>query len=198
MRLFVAVDLDDPARAEVVREQKRLAALAPGGAALRWVRAEQLHLTIAFLGEVEESRAAAAASVISGGVDQAPFEVEFEGLGMFPPRGAPRALWVGIARGEAELRALARGIAEALMRAGFALDGRPFSPHLTLARWKVSRPGDRLRMMARTAGPDRPAGGPPGVLARVQIDHAILYSSRLSPGGASYTELARANLTARG
>ena len=198
MRLFVAIDLDDRARAAVIGEQKRLASLDPRGASLKWVRAEQLHLTIAFLGEVEESRAAVAAGVISGGVDQAPFEVEFEGLGVFPPRGAPRALWVGIGLGEAELRALARGIAEALMRAGFVLDARPFSPHLTLARWKVSRPGDRLRVIARTAGPDRSVSGPPGILARVEIDHATLYCSRLSPSGASYTELARANLAARG
>jgi 2'-5' RNA ligase len=197
MRLFVAIDLDDRARAAVAAEQKRLAALDPGGSPLRWVRSEQLHLTIAFIGEVEESRASLAASALSEGVDQPPFEVVFEGLGVFPPRGAPRALWVGVGRGEAALRALAHGIAEVLARAGFVLEGRPFSPHLTLARWKTSRPGDRLRILAEGAGPRRSAGSAPGIQARVAVDHATLYCSRLSSSGPSYTGLARANLTSR-
>jgi RNA 2',3'-cyclic 3'-phosphodiesterase len=115
-----------------------------------------------------------------------PFDVVFAGLGVFPPHGAPRALWIGAHQGVPELANLQREVADRVRRRDIALEQRPFSPHLTIGRWKSSRPSDRRRALIH--GTDR-------TVARVHVDHATLYQSRLSSTGSSYTELARANLT---
>jgi 2'-5' RNA ligase len=189
MRLFVAVDLDDAARASLEAEQARLAAGQKGGSRMRWVRPVHLHLTLAFLGEVSESQAAAAAGAMAEPFPLPPFDIAFQGLGAFPARGAPRTLWIAVAVGESGLRALARGVADRLGRARVPFEDRPFGPHLTLARWKTSRPSDRQRLADAAR---------PGIVAALRVEHATLYSSQLSSDGPRYTALARANLTARG
>jgi 2'-5' RNA ligase len=183
MRLFVAVDLGDSARAAVAEAQARLRAHAPQ-AALRWVRPEHLHLTLAFLGEIHESRLPAAVDALTPPVGQQSFDLELAGLGVFPPRGLPRALWLGI-RSDGQVRALQRELADRLEAAGFALGERSFNPHLTIARWRSSRAGDRRQLWSAVL---------PDPVARAWIDHATLYESRLSSAGPAYTQRARANL----
>lgn len=187
-RLFVAIDLDPETRAAMAGLQKRLQADGRASSGLRWLRPEQLHLTLVFLGEVEESRAGVVAGAIGAPVDRDAFEVEFGGVGAFPPRGAPRALWVGAQRGGEELRALQRVLVDRLVQLGVPLESRPFSPHLTLGRWKASRPSDRRRVLDVA---------PQGRVARSWIDHATLYRSQLSSTGSTYTPLARATLKSR-
>jgi 2'-5' RNA ligase len=188
MRLFIALDLDDGARTAIAAEQKRLAAALreSSRSSIRWVRPEQMHLTLVFLGEVDEVRAAAIAVEIRQDVPQATFELVFEGAGVFPPRGAPTVLWVGTSSGADEAIALQREMARRVALHGVPLETRPFRPHLTLGRWRASRSADRERVL--TAAPRR--------IAALHVDHATLYQSRLSPAGPSYTALARANLSA--
>jgi RNA 2',3'-cyclic 3'-phosphodiesterase len=186
MRLFVAVDVDDPARASIGAEQSRLRSNASGGSALRWVRPEQLHMTLVFLGNVDDARAEAVACAYAEPFARPPFDLLFRGLGVFPPGGAPRALWVGVAEGEAELRDLQRELAARAHRLQIPLEERPFSPHLTLARWKTSRASDR-RILDHAST---------SALARVRVDCATLYRSQLSSSGPAYTALARVTLTA--
>ena len=183
MRLFVAVDLDEPARSAVVRQQARLRALVPG-ASLRWVRPEHLHITLAFLGEVDDARVGGIVTILGPAIHQAPFELRLGGLGVFPPRGAPRTLW--IESNDPRLSDLQREIAGRLERGGLRLDARSFSSHLTIARWKRSRPGDRSSFLSIQL---------PGPFAHMTVDHATLYESRLSSAGPIYTERARVNVT---
>jgi RNA 2',3'-cyclic 3'-phosphodiesterase len=188
MRLFIAIDLDDEARAAIADEQRRMkAAFDASRSSIKWVRPDHMHLTLVFLGEVQETRAPAIIDAMSQPVVQAPFDLAFAGIGLFPPRGAPNVLWVGAAAGEADSIELQRELADRLLRLGIALEQRPFHPHLTLARWKTSRGADRSRALA--AGRD-------GAIARVHVDHATLYQSRLSAAGPTYTALARATLSA--
>jgi RNA 2',3'-cyclic 3'-phosphodiesterase len=189
VRLFVAADVDAPSRAAMAAEQRRLRTAAERGSPLRWVRPEQLHLTLVFLGEVDDVRADEAVAAIGQPVDQPPIDLVFAGQGVFPPRGAPRALWIGLGSGDAELRALQRVLAERVARLGLPLESRPFSPHLTIGRWKASRPSDRT--IVASAFHDR-------IVARTRVDHATLYRSRISSAGPTYTELARAILAGRG
>ncbi len=186
MRLFVAVELDEHSRAAIAEEQERLRPIAAQGSRIRWVQPDRLHLTLAFLGEVDGARAAAVIAALQPRVDRPSFELIFAGFGVFPPRGAPRALWIGIREGESELRELQHVVAERVTRLGIALEQRPFSPHLTFGRWKESRPSDRSGLAdawhART-------------IARTRIDHATLFESRVSSNGPAYTELARATLS---
>lgn len=189
MRLFIALDLDDEARAAIAAEQKRIAAalrdrsIAPP----KWVRPEHMHLTLVFLGEVAEPRVPPLLEAVREPVAQPPFELTFAGLGTFPPRGRPTVLWVGAGSGSADAIALQQTLRERVQRIGFDIEARPFHPHLTLARWRESR--DRDRVLASAAGSSR-------AVARVLIEHAALYHSRLGSAGPTYTALARATLTA--
>jgi 2'-5' RNA ligase len=118
-------------------------------------------------------------------VAQPPFDMVLEGAGVFPPRGAPRVLWVGVTAGAGAIIDLQRGLAARIAALDLALEDRPFHPHLTIARWKGSRPADRERALRAAR---------PGAIVRTPIEYATLYQSRLSPSGPAYTPLARANL----
>jgi len=189
LRLFVAIDLDGAARAAIAAEQKRIAAALRerSSSILKWVRGEHMHLTLVFLGEVDEARVQQICEVVSEPVPQAPFELTLGGIGMFPPRGRPAVLWVGAAGGAVQTIAMQRALQHRVERLGFAAEARVFHPHLTLARWRESRDRDR-GIVAAVASEH--------VLARVSVDHATLYRSRLGSGGPTYTALSRATLTA--
>lgn len=186
MRLFVAVDLSADARQAIAAEQKRIAAaLADAKARVKWVRPEHLHLTLVFLGDVEDARVPSVVDAIGRDVDAPAFDVTFSGVGVFPARRAPRALWIGIGAGASELTAMQKELAQRVARTGVELDDRPFSPHLTLGRWRMSRSSDGRRALA--------AAGQ-GVIARMRVAAATLYESQLSSSGPAYTARARATL----
>ena len=186
MRLFVAIDFDDRSRRAIAAEQERIRRVVEGTHP-RWTNPDQLHLTLAFLGEVDPALAEHLQRDLSEPVALQPFDLVLEGLGVFPSHGAPRALWIGARGGSTELLALHRELTARLGRRGIRLETRPFSPHLTIARWKASRPSDRHRVLQHAT--DR-------TIARVRVDHATLYHSRVSSKGAIYTSLAHAALTA--
>lgn len=180
-RLFVAVDVPSPAAQAAAGLQSPL----PGA---RWVGAEQLHLTLRFLGEtpagaVEDVERALAT------VRAAPFELALEGVGVFPPRRGkpPRVLWAGVAP-EAPLQALKEAI-DAVLGPDAEAASRPFSPHLTLARFREP-PGAALApllasFMARHAA---------FATAPWPVRDFQLYRSTLGPGAARHDLLARYRL----
>ena len=189
MRLFAAVDLSNETQDAMAAEQKRMAtALGGTQAALKWVKPDHAHLTLVFLGNVDAARGDVVIEAIGGDVDLAPFDMVLEGAGAFPPRGAPRVLWIGTTAGATELAALQLRLSSRVAGLGVELEARPFHPHLTLGRWRESRPSDRARALAVA---------PSGAIARVHVGHATLYQSRLSSSGAAYGALTRANLTPR-
>lgn len=170
MRLFVAIDLPDAVKDQL----DALRAPLPGA---RWVGRPQMHLTLVFIGETDRGAAAKAALEQ---VRAAPFELLLSGTGRFPPgsRQAPRVLWVGVAPQPA-LLALQAQVAAALAAAGFPAEGRPYSPHLTLARVKAEHPlPEADRFLAAHAGF---RAGP------VRVESFRLYASDLTPQGARYT-----------
>jgi len=186
MRLFIAIDLDDAARAAIGREQKRLAATIGDKrrSAMKWVRPDHMHLTLAFLGEVDEGRAPSLIEDAGADLPHDVFDLRFGGFGVFPPRGTPNVLWLGVAAGAEPTAALQRTVADRVRQHGVALEARTFHPHLTLARYRNARPADRQRVM--TAGVHD--------VAAMRVDHVTMYQSHLSSAGPSYTVLARANL----
>jgi 2'-5' RNA ligase len=189
MRLFVAADVPDDARALIAAEQTRMAAALPGmSSGVKWVKAAHSHLTLVFLGNVEDAGVPAVIDAVGRDVEIAPFDMVVEGAGVFPARGAPRVLWLGITQGAREVTQLQRELATRVAALGVALEDRPFHPHLTLARWKESRSADRDRALAAAR---------PGPIATAHIAGATLYQSRLSPSGPEYTALAHANLVPR-
>src|SRR5207247_2541511 len=131
MRLFVAIDLDDDGRRAIAAEQKRLMRELPGESSLRMVRPEQMHLTLAFLGEVDDVRGAAIVDAMREDVKAAPFPIVYAGLGVFPPHGAPRVLWLGVTTGRGAAIAVQRQITDRLSRVGIEAEHatyqRPFA-----------------------------------------------------------------------
>ncbi len=179
MRVFLAIDLDGAVRG-------RIAELADVGSEpslvrrARWVRPEALHLTLRFFGEVPvegvESLGAALAEALAG---LPAFALALRGCGVFPERGRPRILWVGLAsppKALFELQSRAEACARAL---GFAPEKRRFEPHLTVARFRERErdPGSLLQAFR-----DRDFG----VSA---VTEAILFESELSSSGARYRRL---------
>ncbi len=189
MRLFAAVDLSRETRDAMAAEQKRIkASLGPAAAHLKWVRPDKAHLTLVFLGDVHADDVPLLVTAMSQDIHQPAFDITFGGRGVFPARGAPRVLWVGIGAGADQLRSLQREVAARVATHGVALEARDFHPHLTLGRWTASRPSDG----ARALGDKRP-----GTMASENVARVTLFESRLSSSGASYTALAHANLTRR-
>ena len=184
--MFVALDLDDDARRAIAALQQRIAKTLGADRSMKTVDPAHMHLTLAFLGEIADCDVPAIVDTLSTNIDLRRFAAVFQGLGVFPPRGAPRVLWLGVGDGSAEIVEVQRVVARRLEELGIALEPRPFHPHLTLARWRTSRPADRPRVLS---------ADPRCAVARVKVDHVTLYQSRLSPAGPAYIALTRANLT---
>lgn len=186
MRVFVAIDLDDAARGAMAEEQRRIADAMTGfDRSVKWVLPERMHLTLVFLAAVSDQKLPELIEVLGEPFNAAPFLMAIGGLGVFPSRGAPRTLWVGLRAGRDEAVHVQRQVADRIGRTGLRLEARPFHPHLTLARWRTSRTSDRDRAFA---------GARDAELARVTVDHLTLYQSRLSPAGPAYTPLLRVSL----
>ncbi len=189
MRLFLAVDLDEPTRRAVARLARgladRLAASFKRGA--RWVEPDNLHLTVRFIGEVSDEQAARVREVVQSRLATPAFELTLGGLGVFPPGGAARVLWVGVVEGASELAALHDELEARLRALGEPPEDRPFTAHLTLARFKDldRRQSDALRAAIREG---------PGAVGSCRVDAVTLYQSRLSPAGPTYTPLVRTPL----
>jgi 2'-5' RNA ligase len=155
MRLFVAIA---PPPAVLQELESRVAPLRPAWPVLRWTGQEAWHVTLAFLGEVPgpvAERLAPQLEQAAAGAE--PFPLALAGAGAFPAPVRARVLWCGLGGDRSALAALAAAVAAATTRAGAAPpdDGRPFSPHLTLAYYP--RPpadaGDLVTVLGAYAGP---------------------------------------------
>ena len=187
VRLFVAITLADDVRAAVADAQQG-ARRVLDGSALTWTRPEQLHVTLAFLGEQDDGRASRVMTMMSEDLACAPFEMSLGALGMFPPRGAPRVLWLGLATGADAVTALQRAVVDRLAWLDREDEGRSFHPHITLGRWRAARLRERHRIEALTSARMTPAG--------MRVEQVTTYRSRLSPSGAVHTPVAYATLAA--
>jgi RNA 2',3'-cyclic 3'-phosphodiesterase len=185
MRAFVAVDLDDATRAAVAQEQRALAQRIKSSS-IRLVEPGQVHLTLAFLGEVASPLSEQLTEAMRHPFPEiAPFRLALGGLGLFPPRGAPRILWLGLTDGARPAIALQAAVARRLESLGMRLEDRAFHPHVTIGRWRDARPSDR-RAVEHYSSRD--------TVAEMMVDHVTLFESRLSSKGASHFPLAQAQL----
>jgi len=198
IRAFVAVELNPEVRAAVARLQEEIKSRverallrAAPQARIQWVRPEAVHLTLKFLGDVDEARIPEVEQALERAV--APltrFAVEAGGLGAFPDSRAPRVLWVALGGQTNHLARLASQVERALEPLGFPPEMKPFNPHLTLARIK-ERSRDVGRVMAESGVVE--SGG---VLGRLDVDAVALIKSELKPSGAVYTRLFQVPLAA--
>ena len=169
-RLFIAVDLPE----NVIAALDRMCDGLPGA---RWSDPAQFHLTLRFIGEVEQGLFYEIGEALAA-VSHPPFELALKGLGQFPPRGAPHTLWAGVEDPAGALPGLRRRIERELAEVGLAPERRKFMPHVTLGRFRVPPPPERLgsylfrRNLFRTE--------------RFPVSSFALYTSRLRPEGSLY------------
>jgi 2'-5' RNA ligase len=172
LRLFVGLRPPAPIRAQLL-------ALAGGIPGARWQDDDQLHITLRFIGEVDE-RAAEDAALALSAVHWPPVEVALDGVGTFDSRGRINALWAGV-RPKESLAGLHRKIDQALVRAGQEPERRAYLPHVTLAR--MNTPSEAVaRFVEAHAALASPA---------FTLEHFYLFESSLGHEGARYDVLAR-------
>lgn len=156
---------------------------------VRWVRLDGLHLTLRFFGPVAPALVASletavdAVAAVSG-----TFRISLGGGGAFPDPNRPRTLWVGVEDGGDECARLARALEEMLIAAGVAPDGRPFRPHLTVARTDGSWGGPDAARRLVEATTDWSTS--------FVADRIVLYRSELGGGPARYVPIHEAHLVA--
>jgi len=194
IRVFLAVELSEDFRNQIARVQQdlksHLARELPRAVHISWVRPASIHLTIKFLGDIDEQiiepLREALAEVFK---DQYAISIPLERLGAFPSLQAPRVLWVGASErweqgDEAKrLAVLHRSVETCCDSLGFASDGRPLSPHLTLARIK-SGGREFGQALARSGVLDQPLS-----LDFLAVESVALMKSELKPTGSVYTKL---------
>lgn len=179
MRAFVAIPIDDPLRVRIGETQR---ALQRADADVKWVAHENLHLTLKFLGEIDEARAATLRERLRAEASRFPaLELDLGGVGRFPPGGPPRIVWIGV-RGDApKLVGLAGAVERAALEVGVPKEDRPFSAHLTIGRVKSPRNQKSLLNALEARHDD--------VIGRQRADSFVLFRSTLMPTGPIYDEI---------
>jgi 2'-5' RNA ligase len=191
MRLFVALDIDDPIRDRITRFLDGVRGFAPEA---RWVRPESLHVTLKFIGEKSNDETdkikRALQMIVADG-----FQMNIRGCGFFPGTRAPRVFWIGV-EADAKLAFLATTVDERLAALNIPKEEHAFNPHLTLARGtgasttaskhkaRREQSGGLRQLQERLAALSAPEFG------TMTAREFFLHQSQLSPGGSKYTKLA--------
>jgi RNA 2',3'-cyclic 3'-phosphodiesterase len=191
-RVFVAIPLPEAARREVAALVESVRSAAdPNVRDVRWVRLDGLHLTLRFIGLVDETRLEALAESVeaaAGSTDA--FEVTIRGGGAFPSTTRPRTLWLGVAAGSDELAAAAAAVDDSLAAADVDRETRPFRAHLTLARSDGVRSGSDVARRLIEA-----ADGRATAFAATEL---VLFETVQGGGPARYVPLHVARLRSAG
>ncbi len=179
MRTFIAVDLDPAIKAALSAFILKLKKAGPEGTS--WAREAGMHLTLKFLGEIDESKSESISRIMDETVLAAkPFRLQVRGTGTFPNARFPRVLWVGTTP-SAELDALGSRLESGLAAIGFDPESRPFHPHLTIGRVRsASKVRDVVTELELQKNAD---------FGTMTVAKIALFKSVLGPGGAEYTVL---------
>jgi len=161
--------------------------LQSAGVAARWARPEGIHLTLKFLGEIQESQVPVIMdSLVRAGGSSSGFRIEIAGAGAFPDPKNARVVWLGISGDADGLMKLQAVVEAAMVGAGFEREDRAFTPHLTLGRIRQIRSRAAWLKALDELGHIRLPG--------FDVKSVCLMKSELKPSGAVYTELGRMKL----
>jgi 2'-5' RNA ligase len=177
VRLFVALEIPSAVRENLASFVEQLRPLAPQS---RWVRTENLHVTLKFIGETPSEKLDAIRAALATARSPQAVPIKFHGLGFFPNAKRPRVFWAGM-EATPNLKTLVSDIERAMEKLGIPPEQRPFSPHLTLARFEPPRLPENLRSRIQEN-----AAREFGSLATKEFH---LIESKLKPSGAEYTTL---------
>ncbi len=190
IRSFIAIELPEEVKQGLEKLQGALK--SPRLNFVRWVPAENIHVTLKFLGNISPVQ-------INGIVDvmrevslrAEPFELEVGGIGAFPSLRSPRVLWVGLGGDIEKLQALQASLEEKLDRLDLTKESRSFTPHLTIARLREHASSDQRRILSQLVAEKSVWLG-----CKFRVDAISLMKSQLLPSGAVYTKIAHTPLGA--
>lgn len=182
-RAFIAIELPKNIYLQLENVLETLQSKIRGNV-VRWVPAQNIHLTLMFLGDVSQSNVSLINDSLRSETSLTPpMEISLGGIGAFPSMNRPRVIWVGV-EAPANLFSLQRRIAGAMERLGYKKEDRPFSPHLTMGRisrfgttTEIRRVGEELNQVKI------------GFLGIAVVQYIHLYRSDLNPGGPRYNKI---------
>ena len=179
VRCFVAIECGEPEVVKGIVDVQR--ALGGSGADMKPVEAENIHLTLKFLGEIDQGKVDEVAEVVKG-IGFSPFKFMVEEVGVFPNLRRPSTIWAGITEGVADLSAVFEELDLKLSKLGFERERRRFQPHLTICRVRSGKNRDQLvEELLRVKDT---------VFGKVSVDRVSLKKSVLTPSGPIYSTLA--------
>jgi 2'-5' RNA ligase len=182
VRLFIAIRLGDSVVDAALKCAADLRQRLPASVKARWVSGDQMHLTVRFIGEVREESVPRLVAAVREPLPIEPFDVGLGACGAFPPKGAPRVLWLGLSSGQDSLRKIHHELDRRILTLGYSSEGRDFAAHLTLARVK-----DAPRSAVQPV--HEALGGLKLYQASCRVTSATLFRSHVSPRGAHYSPL---------
>jgi len=181
IRAFVAVDLNDKVRAAVSDAQARLKQIHTG-IKVSWTKIENTHLTLQFLGDIQDTAVAGISTSLATITGALPvFDVPVAGAGAFPDVHRPRVLWIGCDDSAGKLQALAGAVQAAMRTHGFQPEPVTWTAHLTLGRIRTPRPDAALTQALDSLTNE--------VFGTLRVDTIHLFQSQLHPDGSIYTKL---------
>lgn len=187
MRTFIAIELPQEVKNVLVKLQGRL---RKTGGDVKWVQPDNIHLTLKFLGEIDEKKLNKINLIldkIAG--NNSCFQISFSTLGVFPKMSSPRIIWVGIEKGDMETKKIASELEEEIEKIGIAKEDRPFSSHITIGRVKSAL---NRQMLAQELNQLKDYCAENKL--QFKAERITLFKSTLLPVGAVYEPLKAINL----
>lgn len=179
VRTFIAIELNEETHSEL---SSLLSALKESDADVKWVAPEAIHLTLKFLGYVDDTKIKEVQKILSEvAKNSKPFTLSLKEVGAFPKLDYPRVIWVGVEEGKNEAEQIAKELEDRLEKIGIPKEDREFHPHLTLGRVKSQKNKDKLKSIIETTKFEPKS--------KVNVDHLTLFKSQLTAKGPIYTPL---------
>jgi len=184
MRAFIAVEIDNLTKQKI---SDLISNLKKSGADVKWITEDQMHLTLKFLGNIDESKTREISDVLSSiSSNFKSFTISLSNIGAFPNLNRPRIIWVGIDKGAEYLKTISEKIETGLKKLEFEKEDREFNLHLTLGRVKTSKNLSELKKLLNETLFNSQN--------EIKINSLILFQSTLTPKGAIYSKLSTINL----
>ena len=187
MRTFIAIELPKEIKDYLGRLQEQLRS---SGADVKWVEPQNIHLTLKFLGEIDDKKLAKITQIVEDiAKKKNSFYMHLASIGAFPKINFPRVIWVGIDKGDSETKEITKELDQDLKKIGIPKEDRPFSSHITIGRTKSGLNRERLVMNLNNLGIDFGKETQEFLVTKI-----TLFKSTLTPKGPIYEVLKEANL----
>ncbi len=187
MRTFIAIELPQNIKTYLSRIQEQLKA---SGADIKWVEPKNIHLTLKFLGEIDQNKLDKVIKILEDiAKEKNSFHMRIVSVGAFPRINSPRVIWVGIDKGDNEAKEIAKELEEKIAKIGIPKENRPFSSHITIGRTRSS-----LNLKNLVEGLNILASGSLKEDLEFGVTKITLYKSTLTPKGPIYEILKEVSL----